>query len=100
MRPAFVLFAALLAASSAHAQTPASSTAAAVLVEAGSRVLDTAVVRMPGPGMWKVHKGANTLWILGTVSPLPAGMVWNSARMRSVVASAAEVIGEPSVSVG
>ena len=62
-------------------------------------VLETAVVRAPGPGMWKVRRGENTLWVLGTVSPLPAGMVWNSARMRSVVASADEVISEPNVSV-
>ncbi|WP_162823690.1 TraB/GumN family protein [Lysobacter sp. TY2-98] len=63
------------------------------------RVLETAIVRAPGPGMWKVRRGDNTLWILGTVSPLPAKMAWNSARMRSVVASADEVMYEPSVMV-
>ncbi|MGY4516650.1 TraB/GumN family protein [Lysobacter sp. HA18] len=63
------------------------------------RLLDTAVVHAPGPGMWKVRRGDNTLWILGTVSALPARMVWNSVPMRRVVASADEVIAEPSVMV-
>lgn len=71
-----------------------------VPVAAEGRVLETAVVRAPGPGMWKVRRGENTLWILGTVSPLPAKMAWNSARMRSVVSSADEVMYEPSVVVG
>lgn len=68
-------------------------------VASGERVLDTAVVRMPGPGLWQVHKGDHTLWVLGTVSPLPAGMAWNSARVRSVIAQADAVIGAPSVVV-
>ena len=76
----------------AHAQDTAPAAPA-------ERVLDTAVVRMPGPGMWKIHKGDNTLWVLGTVSPLPSGMVWNSAKARAVVGRADEVIGAPSVMV-
>ena len=53
---------------SAHAQTPAS--------DLPIRDLDTMVVSgvQPGPGLWKVRKGEHTLWILGTVSPLPRRM--------------------------
>jgi len=76
----------------AHAQQAPSATS-------GERVLDTAVVRMPGPGMWKIHKGGNTLWVLGTVSPLPTGMAWNAAKARSVVREADEIIAAPSVAV-
>lgn len=54
---------------------------------------------MPGPGMWKIRKGDNTLWVLGTVSPLPSRMVWNSAKARAVVREADEVIAAPSVMV-
>jgi hypothetical protein len=35
--------------------------------------LDEVVVsgEQPGPGLWQVKNGANTLWILGSHSPLP-----------------------------
>lgn len=79
----------------AHAQTPSSQVGSTT----GERVLDTAVVRMPGPGMWRVHKGDNSLWVLGSVSPLPAGMVWNASKVRSVLQQADAVLAEPSVVV-
>jgi hypothetical protein len=84
-----------LSLASAHAQEAVVAPPAA----SGERVLDTAVVRMPGPGMWKVRKGDNTLWVLGTVSPLPSRMVWNSAKARAVVRQADEIIAAPSVMV-
>lgn len=90
-----VLMLGLSLAAAAHAQTPPSAPVPA----AGERVLDTTVVRMPGPGMWKVRKGDNTLWILGTVSPLPAGMAWNSSKARSILKQADAVIAAPSVVV-
>lgn len=48
-----------------------------------------------GPGLWKVSKGANTLWILGTVSPVPKGMDWYSPETEAVLAQAQEMIGPP-----
>lgn len=89
------IFALAAALSPAHAQVDASTAPAA----SDERVLDTAVVRVPGPGMWKVRKGENTLWVLGTVSPLPAGMAWNSSKARSVIRQADAVIDAPSVVV-
>src|SRR6516162_10724023 len=32
--------------------------------------------RHEGPRMWIVRSGDHTLWILGTISPLPKKMVW------------------------
>ena len=94
MRPIVVLsLAASLALPAAHAQAPAGQVAPA------PQLLETAVVRVPGPGMWQVRRGDHTLWILGTVSPLPAGMAWNSARVRGVIAQAGEVIAPPSITV-
>ena len=81
-------------ASVAQAQTLAMEGASS------DRVLDSAVVHAPGPGLWQVHKGDHTLWILGTVSPLPAGMAWNATKVRAVVMQADEVIGAPSITVG
>ena len=54
----------------------------------------------PGPGMWKVHgPDGHVLWVLGTVSPLPAGLEWKSADVESVIARAGAVLGPPSLQV-
>lgn len=64
-------------------------------------LLDTATVRgtVPGPGMWKVNRGPNTLWILGVQSPVPAKMEWNPGKVKAVIAKAEEVIGAPGVHI-
>lgn len=50
----------------------------------------------PGPGMWKVTaRDGHVLWILGTVSPLPAKLDWRADEVEAVVASADEVLGPP-----
>lgn len=64
-----------------------------------SAALETAVVHAPGPGFWKVARGDRTMWVLGTVSPLPDNMAWNSVPLRSKVAAADAVLYEPSVMV-
>lgn len=92
----FAVLALVLSFPSAHAQVALSTQPAADT----ERVLETAVVRVPGPGMWKVRKGDNTLWVLGTVSPLPAGMAWNSSKARAVLKQADAVLAAPSVVVG
>lgn len=46
----------------------------------------------PGPGLWLVRKGNHDLYILGTVSPLPTKMQWQSAEVQRVLAQAQEVI--------
>jgi uncharacterized protein YbaP (TraB family) len=45
-----------------------------------------------GPRMWKVHKGDHTLWILGTIAPLPKKMVWQPDAVREVLRQTQEVI--------
>lgn len=49
----------------------------------------------PGPGLWKVTRGDSELWIMGSLSPLPSRITWNSAIARSHVAKSQEVIWEP-----
>lgn len=89
----------VLALSSLHPAHAQEATPAPQAPAPGERVLDTTVVRMPGPGMWAVRKGGNTLWVLGTVTPLPAGMAWNSGPVRKVLRQADAVIAAPSVVV-
>ena len=67
----------------------------------GIRTEATVIVdgAQPGPGMWLVRNGAHDLWILGTLSPLPAKMQWQSKQVEEVIANAQEVIRPPSVSL-
>lgn len=52
----------------------------------------TVVGERPGPRMWRLTNGDNTLWILGTLSPLPEGMTWRSQEAEQVIAEADEVL--------
>lgn len=64
--------------------------------------LDTMVVSgvQPGPGLWKVTaRNGHVLWVLGTLSPLPRGMEWDSRRVGEAIAASQEVLLSPSVSV-
>lgn len=55
--------------------------------------------RQPGPGLWKVRKGDHVLWILGTQSPLPKRMEWDSAYVDKQVAASEEVLLAPAVTL-
>jgi hypothetical protein len=66
---------------------------------ANIRDLDVVVVRgvQPGPGLWKVSKGDHVLWVLGTLSPLPKDITWNSRHVEAVIATSQEVLTGPEV---
>jgi uncharacterized protein YbaP (TraB family) len=51
----------------------------------------------PGPGLWQVKNGANTLWILGTHSPLPRDMKWRSREVEALIARSQTVIAPPEI---
>jgi uncharacterized protein YbaP (TraB family) len=54
-----------------------------------------------GPRMWRVSKGDHVLWILGTISPLPRKMTWQSDSVEKVLRETQEVVPAwPSVSLG
>ena len=67
----------------------------------GIRTEETLIVtgEQPGPGLWLVRKGGHDLWVLGTLSPLPARMQWQSKRVEDVIANAQEVIRPPRVTL-
>lgn len=84
----------------APADTPAIPQQATVGAD-GIRTEATVIVdgTQPGPGLWLVRKGSHDLWILGTISPLPAKMQWQTRQIDEVIANAQEVIYQPSMSV-
>ncbi len=57
--------------------------------------------RHEGPRMWTVRKGDHTLWILGTISPLPKKMVWQPDAVRETLRHTQEVVPAwPSYGIG
>lgn len=51
----------------------------------------------PGPGLWRVYKGDHVLHVLGTISPIPKNMQWQSKQVEAVLAESQEFITPPSV---
>ena len=76
-------------------QTPA------VPADDGIRTEATVVVtgEQPGPGLWLVRNGNHELYILGTITPLPTKMQWQTRQLDEVIANAQEVIHAPSLAV-
>ena len=48
--------------------------------------------RHEGPRMWTVRSGDHTLWILGTISPLPKKMVWQPDAVEEALKHTQEVV--------
>jgi uncharacterized protein YbaP (TraB family) len=57
-------------------------------------VLDEVVVtgERAGPGMWRVHRGAANVWLLGSISPLPRDITWRSKQVETVLESTSRVL--------
>lgn len=59
-----------------------------------AQMLEAVVVSgaQPGPGLWRVAKGENVMWILGTLSPLPKRIEWEPREVRQVIAESQQVL--------
>lgn len=67
-------------------------------VQAQSGVVEVVVSgRQPGPPLWKVTNGDNTLWILPLVSTVPRDIEWDDRRLRTLLADTEEYITPPDV---
>ncbi len=77
------------------ASMPAATAAGA---SSADEVLDEILVsgEQPGPAMWKLSKGDHTMWIMGTLAPLPAKMTWRSKQVENVVRQSGEILGSTS----
>ena len=83
------------------AQSPNQLAPAQKIDNEGVLEMDTMVVTgaQPGPGMWKVSRGDHSLWVLGTVSPLPSGISWKADEVKAILEQADQVLGGPSVAL-
>jgi uncharacterized protein YbaP (TraB family) len=88
---AVTLHTAGLAAQSPPSGTPADAPTEEIIV----------VGKHEGPRMWRVTKGGHVLWVLGTISPLPKKMIWQSDSVETVLQQTQEVLPAwPSIGVG
>lgn len=80
----------VLAATSMAGESPPES-------ETPTPILETVLVsgEQPGPGLWRVSKDDHELWILGTLSPLPRRMRWQSDKLERLVAGSQEILAVP-----
>lgn len=106
MRPWTVLLCFALASPAVLAVPPqvapsAATTAAPPPVPADVPLLAPVVVSgvVSGPGLWKVSKGGHVLWVLGTLSPLPGHMQWESHEVRQVLARSKQVLLQPKLAL-
>ena len=58
------------------------------------------VVRAPAPRLWKLTRGASTVYVLGVVEPLPKGQAWNIAQVTGILSRADRLIVRPYATVG
>ncbi|MEO6518729.1 MAG: TraB/GumN family protein [Pseudoxanthomonas sp.] len=104
MRLPFValLVSTLVLAPLAHSTPAQPDEAVTPLVDSdGVRNLDAVVVTgvQPGPGMWKVSRDGHSLWVLGTLAPLPSGISWKADQVTAILEQADQVLGPPGLVV-
>jgi uncharacterized protein YbaP (TraB family) len=65
-------------------------------------VMDELVVtgERTGPSMWRVHRGAAQVWILGSMSPLPKGITWRSKQVEQVLDGTNQVLVQKPFEIG
>jgi hypothetical protein len=97
LRSARLVGALLALAATAHAVARA-----APLPQGGEApVVEIVVGAHAGPRMWKVTQGDHVLWVLGTVTPLPKKLTWQSDSVATVLKETQEVVpGLPSFGIG
>ena len=84
---------------------PMVSGAAAVRKDTAAQVAAPVQVvisgRYRGPKLWRVSKNGHVLWVLGTVTPLPKRMIWQTTDIQGLLRQTQEVIPAwPSVGIG
>src|SRR5579864_6269615 len=81
----------------------AAAAPAALASDAPSEPMQELIIegRHEGPRMWIVRSGDHTLWILGTISPLPKKMIWQPDAVDEALKYTQEVVPAwPSYGIG
>lgn len=69
--------------------------------DAGALIVEEVVVtgRRPGPPLWRVTSAQNTLWLFGTVNPLPRSLEWDDASVTHLLDGAGGLLLPPNLSM-
>src|SRR6201996_9083807 len=78
-----------------------SATPAAAASDPPPQALDEIVVtaERAGPGMWHVHHGDASVWILGSISPLPRDITWRSKQVETVLERTSQVLVQKPIEI-
>ncbi|MDR7133275.1 uncharacterized protein YbaP (TraB family) [Lysobacter niastensis] len=70
--------------------------------EPDTRTLDAVVVNgsQPGPAVWEFSRGRKTIWILGTLQPLPEHAEFNTSEIERRIAKSQAVLGSRGLLIG
>jgi uncharacterized protein YbaP (TraB family) len=76
-------------------------TVAAAAAEPAPQALDeiTVTAERAGPGMWHIHRGDASVWILGSISPLPRDITWRSKQVESVLERTSQVLVQKPIEI-
>jgi uncharacterized protein YbaP (TraB family) len=74
---------------------------AATVAEKSAPPLDEIVVtaERAGPGMWQVRRGDASVWILGSISPLPRDITWRSNQVENVLERTSQVLVQKPIEI-
>ncbi len=53
----------------------------------------------PGPGLWKIRRDGHTMYVLGTVRPLPRRMEWETSGVAEAISRSQLVLLSPSAKI-
>jgi len=79
---------------------PAAAQTAPVSSDSSAWSVPEVVVRAPAPRLWKLTKGNATVYVLGSVEPLPKGLIWNSGQVGRILSGANRLLTPPVGTVG
>ncbi len=81
----------------AHAQTAEVQDSTSLENQADEIDEVLVIGEQPGPGLWLVYKGDHVLRVLGTISPIPKNMQWQSKKVEAALAESQEFITPPNI---
>lgn len=92
--------AAILALPSAAAGQTAPQTPPVQDWSNGVETVTVTGTKTAGPALWHISANGSEIWILGSVTPLPKDLEWNSDEIKTVLDGAKEVYLEPGLKAG
>ncbi len=88
--PSTVLSLMLLSGAAAAQTPPPDPEVAKAIEEAHTTTWSDATqvviaAHVPGPAMWKLTRGASTVWVLGVLEQTPKDLTWDNRRLRRIL---------------